>query len=162
MHFYLSIYLKSNTNIASARNEFLAPPDSEWRKDYFDENTGGYVATHVFKDNEINVFTTKYSRLLKYRANEDYPRGYPDAYFNGQTWDFKKSEHRNIDSIRKLILDGRKADNVVFIIEDRDLLEMILRALKRELGNRKKRENTMSFQNVYYLFEERLCCLWNK
>lgn len=35
----------SINDIETSRKEYLALPDEDWRKDYFDETTGGYVAT---------------------------------------------------------------------------------------------------------------------
>lgn len=179
--------------------EYLTFSEKEWRKDYFDEKTGGYVVTHVLKDdddltvpgikaeanacitlasrgkrvlrlpeNVINLIDDiiiagkKYVDLLKYKTNLKKPRGYPDAFFDGQTWDFKKSEHRNINSIRKLILDGRKADNVVFIIENKGQLDMISEALTREIGSQRKKGQSNELPNVYYLWGRELVCLWGK
>ena len=51
-----------------------------------------------------------YRELLKFKEGETNPRGYPDVYFDGQTWDFKTSKYNKVKSVRKLIMDGRKAD----------------------------------------------------
>ena len=37
--------MKHLANIEKSRKEYHALPDREWRKDYFDENTGGYLVT---------------------------------------------------------------------------------------------------------------------
>lgn len=111
---------------------------------------------------EIFVSGIKYRDLLKFKTNCKEPRGYPDAFFDGQTWDFKKSEHRNTNSVRKLILDGRKADNVVFIIESDDHLDMISEAVRREVGSRKKMGQLDELPNVYCLWGNVLICLWKK
>ena len=41
--------MKRPADIEASRKEYLALPENEWRKDYFDETTGGFVATHVLK-----------------------------------------------------------------------------------------------------------------
>ena len=37
--------MKNLADIEKSRKEYLALPNIKWRKDYFDENTGGFVAT---------------------------------------------------------------------------------------------------------------------
>lgn len=39
-------------NIESSRREYDALLADEWRKDYFNEENGGYVATHVYKERD--------------------------------------------------------------------------------------------------------------
>lgn len=68
----------------------------------------------------------------------------------------------NTNSVRKLILDGRKADNVVFIIEKSEHKDMISEAITREVGNRLKTGKHKELPDVYYLWGNELCCLWNK
>lgn len=110
----------------------------------------------------IIIAGKKYHDLLKYNKKREEPRGYPDVYFDGKTWDFKKSSHCNTNSVRKLILDGRKADNVVFIIEKSEHKDMISEAITREVGNRLKTGKHKELPDVYYLWGNELCCLWNK
>lgn len=45
----------------------------------------------------------EYHELLKYKLGNNNPRGYPDAYFDAQTWDFKTSTYNNVETIRQLI-----------------------------------------------------------
>ena len=164
------------TDIELSRKEYLTLPETEWRKDYFDEATGGYVATHYLKGkddlrrpgiaaevmachklaeigkhilrlpenvseliDEISIIGTPYRALLKFKSGEKDPRGYPDAFFDGQTWDFKAPEFKNnVDSLRQLIKDGRKADNVIFIAKNTGNLKLLREALFREIGRQKK------------------------
>ena len=62
----------------------------------------------------ISIIGIPFRKLLKFKPNESNPRGYPDAYFDGQTWDFKTSTFKNEDSLRQTIKDGRKAQNIIF------------------------------------------------
>ena len=191
--------MRKTSNIESSRNKKLVFSDSEWRRVYYNEAMGGFVATHVLKDDDNltvpgikaeadacitlanwgkkvfrlpeNVFNLidkitlngiNYRELLKFKTNCKEPQGYPDVFFDNQTWDFKKSEYHNANSIRKLILDGRKADNVVFIIENKGQLDMISEALTREIGSRRKKGRSNELPNVYYLWGRELVCLWGK
>ena len=40
-------------NIESSRREYEALLSSEWRKDYFNEENGGFVVTHVLKGKDV-------------------------------------------------------------------------------------------------------------
>ena len=199
MHFNSTILLKAHPDIASARKEYDALPDQEWRKDFFSEETGGFEATHIFKEKDdfrrsgiaaevkacfdlakqgkhvlrlpenipnlidnITINGTPYRKLLKFKPGETNPRGYPDAYFDSQTWDFKTSEYGKVKSVRKLILDGRKADNVIFILKDGSCLEMIISALDSEIGNCLKNNTLSELPNVFYIFDGKLVAIWVK
>lgn len=39
-------------NIESSRKEYDALHSSEWRKDYFNEENGGFIATHIYKERD--------------------------------------------------------------------------------------------------------------
>lgn len=183
----------------ASRKEYLALPDSEWRKDYFDEMTGGFVATHILKEkdnyrrpgivaevnacynlarigkqvlrlpeNIPNLIDTiliggkPYRELLKFKTGEKDPRGYPDAYFDGQTWDFKTSSFEKIDTTRQLIKNARKADNVVFVISQEHHLETIGIAIDREFGNRLLKGGWEELPDVYCLRNNQLSTIWVK
>ena len=188
-----------NTILASWR-EYQSLPSSEWRKDFFCPHSGGFVATHIYKEkdnlrrpgiaaevkacfelaklgkhilrlpentpdliDDINVSGLPYRELLNYKPGETNPRGYPDAYFDGRTWDFKAPEfNNNVDSLRQLIKDGRKADNTVFIVRNESHVEMIKEALSREIGRHKKDGLWRSLPNIYYMINNQLTCIWEK
>ena len=191
--------MTSITDIEISRREYLALPETEWRKDYFDEATGGFVVTHHLKEkddlrrpgiaaevlachklaeigkhilripenipeliDEIRISGTPYRELLKFKSGEKDPRGYPDAFFDGQTWDFKTSTFRNDDTLRHRIKDGRKADNTIFIVSCFDDIDRIRSAIGREYGNRKKEASWNELPNVYYLLDKRLSPVWTK
>lgn len=183
-----------NSIIEESRQEYFALPDNEWRKDYFCEETGGYVATHVLKAKDVmkrhgiakevesclvlakngmhilrlpenvldkidSIFVDEkpYREILKFKTGVKTPKGYPDVYFNGKTWDFKTSSFRKEDTLRQRIKDGRKADNVIFILNKISDSEMVLKATKSEYGMRKKDGSWKDLPDVYCLFED---CLW--
>ena len=189
----------SKEAIEQARKEYLSLPDSEWRKDYFDEATGGFVATHVLKTKddmripgiaaEVNacfelahlgkqilrlpeniqslidsvVINGKpYRELLKFKPRSERPRGYPDAYFDGQTWDFKTSSFGNEDSLRQTIKEGRKADNIVFLTSMDIQTKIIEKVINRENGIRKADGSWIEQPNVYSIHNKRLIKIWNK
>ena len=179
--------------------EYEALSTEEWRKDYFCEETGGFVATHVLKTKDdmtvpgivaevkacfelakigkrilrlpenipdlIDVITIKgkpYHELLKFKQGETHPRGYPDAYFDGLTWDFKVSRSKKEDTLRQLIKDGRKADAVVFITTDEATNTRIRHALEREIGRRLKTGTWKELPDVYCMAGSNLLKVWNK
>lgn len=111
---------------------------------------------------EVMVDGKPYRELLKFKVGEKKPRGYPDVYFDGQTWDFKTSKYRRIKSVRKLILDGRKADNVLFIITEHDQLELLKEAIHSEVGSRVEDGSWIHLPNVYYVCGGDLALLWHK
>lgn len=189
----------SLNDIEASHKEYLALSETEWRKDYFDENTGGYVATHFFKERDnlrrpgiaaevkacydlagegkhvlrlpenipelidtISIDGRPYRELLKFKLGEMDPRGYPDAYFDGRTWDFKKSKSQKEDTLRQMIKDGRKAENVVFIINNYDYTTLIIKAIKSEIGMRKRNGSWKELPNIYILLGNRLEAIWVK
>lgn len=103
-----------------------------------------------------------YRELLKFKIGETHPRGYPDVFFDGQTWDFKTSKYRRIKSIRKLILDGRKADNIIIILTEQYQLEILKEAIHSEVGSRMGDGSWIHIPNVYYMCKMSLVCLWQK
>ena len=111
---------------------------------------------------DISIVGTPYRGLLKFKSGEKDPRGYPDAFFDGQTWDFKTSTFRNDDTLRHRIKDGRKADNTIFIVSCYDDIARIRSAIGREYGSRKKEASWNELPNVYYLLDKRLSPVWEK
>ena len=191
-------------NIESSRREYDALPSSEWRKDYFNEENGGYIATHIYKERDdlrrpgiaaevracfllaklgkhvlrlpenipehidyLKIAGYPYRMLLKFKPGETKPRGYPDAFFDGQTWDIKTSLFTNDDTLRHRLKEGRKADNVIFI-PDRSVkvhqtnIKTIRSAIGREQGSRIPNGTWTELPDVYYLLPERLIPVWKK
>ena len=111
---------------------------------------------------EITIASVPYRKLLKFKPGETNPRGYPDAYFDGQTWDFKTSEYSRIKSVRKLIMDGRKADNVIFILKNERSLDTINGALESEIGNSLKNGTLSELPNNYYMSYGKPLAIWDK
>lgn len=111
---------------------------------------------------EIMVAGKKYRELLKYKEGQQKPRGYPDVYFDGQTWDFKTSSYNNEDSLRQAIKEGRKADNLIFITNEPKQIVKIGIAIERESGRRFDDNTWIELPDVYYLFENQLIALWQK
>lgn len=89
-----------------------------------------------------------YRALLKFKEGETKPRGYPDVYFDGQTWDFKETATENIDTIRQLIKDGRKADNVIFVGVNDGGMKAIEIAMQRELGRQREKGTWWELPNL--------------
>ena len=101
-----------------------------------------------------------YRALLKFKEGATKPRGYPDVYFDGQTWDFKETATENIDTIRQLIKDGRKADNVIFVSVSDEGMKAIEIAMQRELGRQRGKGTWQELPNLYCLKERQMICFW--
>ena len=191
--------MKAQTDIASARKEYDALPDQEWRKDFFSEETGGFVATHTLKGKDtlrragiakevatcldlakngkrllrlpentldkidsILIDGKALRELLKFKPNNKKPKGYPDVYFDGQTWDFKTSTFKNEDSLRQTIKEGRKADCIILIVNTHEDFQMIDKALKSEIGRRINDSSWKELPDVYGWFQGNLKEVWIK
>ena len=187
------------TSVERSWREYQALPDKEWRKDFFDPLSGGFVATHVLKAKDdmrltgilaeieaclrlaiegkrvlrlpenvlnnldrIKIQGLPYKDLLKFKQGQDKPKGYPDAYFDGQTWDFKAPKSFNNESIRQMIRNGRKADNVVFVIAKPEYILEIQTAIGREYGNRLKDGSWSDLPDVFGVMEGALFLIWRK
>ena len=111
---------------------------------------------------EITIAGKPYRELLKFKQGETNPRGYPDAYFDGRTWDFKTSTFTNEDTLRHRIKNGRKADNVIFITNDQEHVNTIKKDIHRELGKRKKDGSWMELPDVFALMNLDLVPVWEK
>lgn len=111
---------------------------------------------------EIMIMGKKYRELLKYKNGQQKPRGYPDAYFDGMTWDFKTSTYNNEDSLRQAIKEGRKADNLIFITNEPKHVVKIEIAIERESGRRLGNKTWIELPDVYYLSENQLFALFEK
>ena len=112
----------------------------------------------------IKIGGRPYRDLLKFKPKSNKPRGYPDAYFDEQTWDFKTSTYQNEDSLRQVIKEGRKADNLVFMLSNAAIsnLTAIKTAIGREYGSRAKDDTWIELPTVYYLSESQLIKIWEK
>ena len=196
---YIARNLENQNDILASWQEHQALPDSEWRKDYYFPDTGGFVATHIFKARDdmgipgiaaevmacfrlatmgkhvlrlpenipelidnITIDGKTYNQLLKFKTGESNPRGYPDVYFDGQTWDFKTSTFANEDTLRHRIREGRKADNVILITQEARNIDRIQNAVKSEYGMRKKDCSWKELPNVFCLYMGYLTAIWEK
>ena len=99
---------------------------------------------------------------MKFKAGSNKPKGYPDVYFDGRTWDFKTSTFKNEDSLRQTIKDGRKADGIIFIVNKDDDFLMIINAIKSEIGRREKDGTWMELPDIYGWFQGKIREVWNK
>ena len=113
-----------------------------------------------------NIFINDktYRQLLKFKANKSNPRGYPDVYFDGQTWDFKTSTFANEETLRQTIKDGRKADNIIFLspLIIPYHLEALNRAIGREIGSRLKDGTWKDLPQIFYFSSNQLITVWTK
>ena len=114
------------------------------------------------KIDTIFIDGKRFRELLKFKPGETKPRGYPDVYFDGETWGFKTSTYDNEDSLRQTIKDGRKAENLVFLNHNENSLQIIEKVVNREVGMRKKDGSWMELPDVYSLVNKELVIIWEK
>ena len=114
------------------------------------------------KIDSIVIDGKKYRELLKFKKDVLKPRGYPDVYFDGQTWDFKTSTFKNEDSLRQTIKDGRKADNVIFLVESLAQIGKLKKVIHREIGMRKRDGSWVELPDVYCFYKGHLKSVWLK
>lgn len=102
-----------------------------------------------------------YKELLKYKADGSI-YGFPDDYFDGQTWDIKKIDDANENTIRSYIKNGRKADNVIMYFE-KDKIGLLKNAVLREAGKRKPLGELNTLPNIYLINDKGdLTRFWTK
>lgn len=114
------------------------------------------------KIDDIIIDGQKYRKLLKFKQGSNKPKGYPDVYFDGQTWDFKTSTFKNEDSLRQTIKEGRKADGIILILNTPEDSQMIEHAIKSEIGRREKDGSWTELPDIYCWFRGELQEIWNK
>ena len=96
-------------NIESSRREYEALPSSEWRKDYFNEENGGYLVTHRKRIKEAEksnqekrklsrehqiclVFAKEGHRIMHLPDRKEKGEGTYDAIFDNRKADLKKTK----------------------------------------------------------------------
>ena len=108
------------------------------------------------------IFGKPYRELLKYKEDGK-PYGYPDDYFDGQTWDIKSIKTANENSIREHIRNGRKADNVIFFFNGDIEFNKFKEYVWNEIRYRQRNGKVHTLPNIYFINEtENLTQYWNK
>ena len=148
MHINSTILLKAHPDIASARREYDALPDQEWRKDFFSEETGGYLVTSwkrieharinkkedlkFQKEHEMCLAFAKSGLKIKHYEDEK-PEGSYDVVCNGRKGDLKRTKGAgNIVRYAKYATHEQGAEIVLFEFEEwkteiRDALSELVR-----------------------------------
>ena len=116
----------------------------EWEKAYFDELSGGYNVYHkdhkfssIGGGGEAERIVGKLLAKFNGKQVEFLPEGEkkgPDVRFDNKTWDIKYIDQANEATIRKYLLDARKADNAIFYFVQEDKYTLLDNAIRRELG----------------------------
>lgn len=108
------------------------------------------------------IFGKPYRELLKYKEDGK-PYGYPDDYFDGQTWDIKSIKTANENSIREHIRNGRKADNVIFFFNGDIEFNKFKEYVWNEIRYRQRNGKVHTLPNIYFINETgNLTQYWNK
>jgi len=76
---------------------------------------------------------------------------HPDFSFDGMTWDVKFINEANVETIRKYIKNGRKADNIIFYWSPGfNKLEDLKEAAKRSIFSARKMG--VDIPGIYYMY----------
>jgi len=142
--------------------------NSEWKKEYFDEFSGGfcvYHRQHKFSktgdggkaEKAVGIMLAKYNGKRVEFLPEGEKKG-PDVRFDELTWDIKYIDNANVNTIRKYLLDATKADNAIFYWNKNeklnDLNNEIGRLLKGQINN---------LPDIYYMGKNGILkLLWKK
>jgi hypothetical protein len=146
---------------------------NEWTKAYFDRYSGGYNVYH--KDHKftkeggggeaekiVGEMLAKYNGKQVEFLPEDGKKS-PDVRFDNKKWDIKYIDRANENTIRKYLLDARKADNVIFYFREENKLGKLLSAKVREVGRAAKNNKIDELPNMYYMGKNGLLNpLWEK
>ena len=147
--------------------------DSEWKKAYFDQDSGGFNVYH-HKHNfakkggggAAEIIVGEMLAKCNGKQVEFLPEGEkksPDIQFDGQTWDIKYVEKASEHRMRDAILDSRKADNVVFYFVSDIQYDKLMSAINREVGNFLKKNQIDQLPDIYYMDKSGLLkLLWEK
>jgi hypothetical protein len=145
---------------------------SDWEKAYFDKYSGGYNVYH--KDHKfsptggggeaekiVGVILAKYNGKQVEFLPEGEKKG-PDVSFDNQKWDIKYINQANEGTIRKYLLDARKADNAIFYWNTNEKINELNSAAKREIGRLLKGQIS-NLPDIYYVDKNKLLTLlWKK
>ena len=101
--------IKHLADIEASKMEYLALPDVEWRKDYFDETTGGYLVTSWRRleeaeskkepeklsiEHNMCLCFARYGFKLRH-YEDDKPQGSFDVLINDSRADLKRTKSTN-------------------------------------------------------------------
>ena len=90
------------TKIESSRKEYEALPDAEWRKDYFNEENGGYLATSWKRIAEAERNSKEMSKFEKEHRN--------CLVFAQSGLRIKHLEDQKVDGTYDILCNGKKGD----------------------------------------------------
>ena len=134
--------------IKEARAKFDSYKTDEWEKNYFDEDTGGFVVTHKGRialsqksDNELKKFNKEQNMCQVLAKNgyavehlDDRNGNSYDIHLNGIKADLKKTgSHNNIVNYAKEAIRQQGAEIVIFEFEkETDMIHAEILQLKRK------------------------------
>jgi hypothetical protein len=160
---------------AEIRKEALQKYNSygdDWEKAYFDKYSDGFNVCH--RDHKFTktggggeAEKAVGKMLAKYNGKqvEFLPEGNkkgPDVSFDNKKWDIKYIDQANEGTIRKYLLDARKADNAIFYWNTNEKFNDLNNAAKREIGRLLKGQIN-GLPDIYYMDKNGLLkLLWEK
>lgn len=152
----------SNPDNTSQANNF-PHYNSDWTPILFSIQNGGYNVYH--KDHNFStqgnggyaekvvgmILAVINGKQVEFLPETNRGGRHPDLQFDNQTWDVKYINDANVETIRKYIRNGRKADNVIFYWSPgSSKLEDLKEATKRSINSAK--QMGVEIPGIYYMF----------
>lgn len=158
-------------DVAAARAKFDAY-DENWIKEYFNYENGGFNVYHV--DHQFSQTKSKEAKYSGGEAEKVVGRLLADNHakhieflpergnagkkadlsFDDSTWDIKYIPVANVETIRKYIKNGQKAENIIFFWDENSRLQDLSRAVDRTAGALRARGKLDSMPGIYYIDED--------
>ena len=158
-------------DVAAARAKFDAY-DENWIKEYFNYENGGfnvYHREHLFSDNKNKearysggeaekvvgrLLADNHAKQIEYLPEKGFNGKKADLSFDDSTWDIKYIPVANVETIRKYIKNGQKADNIIFFWDENSRLQDLNRAVDRTTGALRAKGKLDSMPGIYYIDED--------
>lgn len=139
-----------------------------WSREYFDISTGGFNVLHQLHqfsktkskgallsggeaELAVGKILAKQGKRVEYLPESGVNGKSGDMAFDGEVWDVKYIPAANVNTIRKYIVNGKKADNVIFCWDDIDKLPDLRNAIASEVGNYRKKGRESELPNIYWI-----------
>ena len=157
--------------VAQARRKYNSYDDN-WTRAYFNSENGGfnvYHNDHLFSnvkpqgatftgggaEKEVGrILADSHAKQVEYLPEKGFDGKKADMRFDDASWDVKYIPKANVETIRKYIKNGSKAENVIFFWDEKNRLHDLKNAVDRTIGSQRSR-GKIKMPNIYYIGEDR-------
>lgn len=158
-------------DVAVARAKYDSYDDN-WIKAHFNDENGGfnvYHREHLFSDNKNKearysggeaekvvgrLLADNHAKQIEYLPEKGFNGKKADLSFDDSTWDIKYIPVANVETIRKYIKNGQKADNIIFFWDENSRLQDLNRAVDRTAGALRAKGKLDLMPGIYYIDED--------